>query len=95
MVLLPAAESEKGAHIYSLRRLVATNTEYYAYGERAHIMSAGSTAALGELQSYSAAVPLGAAAGSQEPNQAWLTLCIVFVFAMLRYLSPGQVPGRA
>jgi len=26
-------ESEKGAHIYSLRRVVATNTEYYAYGE--------------------------------------------------------------
>lgn len=27
-----ATESEHGAHIYSLRRLVATNTEYYAYG---------------------------------------------------------------
>jgi hypothetical protein len=27
-------ESEKGARIYSLRRVVATNTQYYAYGER-------------------------------------------------------------
>jgi hypothetical protein len=30
---LVPAESEKGARIYSLRRVVATNTEYYAYGE--------------------------------------------------------------
>lgn len=29
------AESEKGARIYSLRRVVASNTEYYAYGEAA------------------------------------------------------------
>ena len=31
------AESEKGAHIYSLRRVVATNTEYYAYGTWANM----------------------------------------------------------
>lgn len=31
------AESEKGAHIYSLRRLVATNAEHYAYGEHGRL----------------------------------------------------------